>query len=141
MDAFRLLRQQSIESLGATGHESVADTAIGLWERLANRIVALVGEAGFESLYARSVYLAQSTYPWLTEPTPSAGDGDRFGSLRGHLEDKPPELADAANRLLLVIFTDTLASLIGGALTQRVLTSAWGDLAHDNSNKGEKNDR
>ncbi len=121
MDAFRLLRQQAIDSLSAASTESPADTAIGVWERLATQIVALVGEAGFDSLYARSIYLTQSSYPWLTEPAQAIGAVRRFDSLRAHLEAHAPELASAANRLLLSTFTDTLAFLIGGALTQRVL--------------------
>lgn len=140
MDASRLLRQQSIDRLISAGHEGIADTAIGLWERLAIQIVALVGEAGLESLYARSVYLAQLTFPWLNVATQTPSDGGRFESLRAHLEERAPELASEANRLLLVIFTDTLASLIGGPLTERVLNSAWGNLHHDRTNKEKQNE-
>jgi hypothetical protein len=139
MDTFRLLRQQAIDGLGAASPDSLADTAIGVWERLATQIVALVGEAGFDSLYARSVYLVQSSYPWLTEPVQTPGTMRRFDGLRAHLEAQAPELASAANRLLLSTFTDTLASLIGGALTHRVLNSAWGPLAPDATLKGKNN--
>jgi hypothetical protein len=141
METFRTQRQQSIESLNSGRHDGFADVAIGLWERVAIQIIALVGEAGFDSLYARSVYLAQSTFPWLTEPSPSSPEGHRFANLRANFEGKPPELASDANRLLLIIFTDTLASLIGDHLTERVLASAWGNFDHHYSaNKGEKNE-
>ena len=139
MEAFRLLRQQSIESLAAAKHDGFADAAIGLWERVATHIIALVGEAGFDSLYARSVFLARSTFPWLTESSEFGREGDRFADLRANLEETTPDLASDANRLLLVIFTDTLASLIGEPLTERVLNSAWGDFVRHENNKGEKN--
>lgn len=140
METFRLQRQQSIESLRSDKQDEFADAAIGLWERVATQIIALVGEAGFDSLYARSVFLAQSTFPWLTEPTQAPPDGHRFSRLRANLEEKPPELASAANRLLLIIFTDTLAALIGEPLIERVLASVWGNFDHYGVNRGEKND-
>lgn len=139
MDSFRLLRQQSIEKLAAARDQGYADPAIGLWERMATQIIALMGETGFDSLYARSVFLARSTFPWLTEPTETGPGVGRFAALRANLDENPPELASDANRLLLVIFTDTLASLIGEPLTERVLHAAWGDFARYGANTGEKN--
>lgn len=138
MEAFRLLRQQYIESLATAKQEGFSDAAIDLWEHVATHIIALVGEAGFDSLYARSVFLARSTFPWLTESPQSGRERDRFADLRANLKDKPPELASDANRLLLVIFTDTLASLIGEPLTERVLTTAWGDFVCYETGKGER---
>ena len=140
MDTFRLQRQQSIESLSLEKQDGFSDAAIGLWERVAAQIIALVGETGFDSLYARSVFLAQPTFPWLTEPTQPPPEGHRFANLRTNLEGKPPELASAANRLLLIILTDTLASLIGEALIERVLASVWGNLDHYRANKGGENE-
>lgn len=140
MEAIRLLRQQSIESLNSARHEGFADVAIDLWERVASQIIALVGEAGFDSLYGRSVFLAQSTFPWLTEPPESSTEGNRFANLKADLEEKPTELARDANRVLLIIFTDTLASLIGELLTERVLNSAWRDFAQYGTHKGKNNE-
>lgn len=138
MEAFRLLRERSIERLGDTEHDAFANTAIALWERMASEITALVGEAGFDSLYARSVFLVLPTFPWLSESKDLTDRAQRFASLRTNLEENPPELAREANRVLLVIFTDTLASLIGAPLTARVLSSAWSDFAQCGTNKEEK---
>jgi hypothetical protein len=140
MATFRLQREQSIESLISDKHGGFANAAIGLWERVATQIIALVGEAGFDSLYARSVFLAQSTFPWLTEPSQSPPIGHRFAKLRVNLEEKPTQLASDANRLLLTIFTDMLASLIGEPLTERVLASVWGNFDHYRVNRREKNE-
>jgi len=111
---------------------------MGLWGSLADQLIAIVGDAGFDSLFARSVFLAQSTFPWLTEPEDSPPKDHRFTDLKANLEQQPPELAMEANRVLLIIFTDTLASLIGEPLTERVLNSAWGQLTHYKSTTGEK---
>jgi hypothetical protein len=51
------------------------------------------------------------------------------------LSDQTPAQAGAANRLLLITFTDIMASLIGEALTTRILSSAWGNVAADKNGK------
>ncbi|MDD5266114.1 MAG: hypothetical protein PHO08_03170 [Methylococcales bacterium] len=107
--------------------EEVADTAIDLWEQIATQIISIIGEGGFASLYMRSVCLTQSTYPWLAAVSPQSKIGQRFTDLKISLEGQSPEQASAANSLLLITFTDILASLIGEQLTIRILRSAWGN--------------
>ena len=107
--------------------EEVAGAAISLWEQMATQIIAIVGEGGFNSLYMRSVFLTQSTFPWLSAVSLSPQTDHRFAELKISLEGQTPEQARAANSLLLITFTDILASLIGEQLTIRVLRSAWGD--------------
>ena len=60
MDTSDLLRHQIITSLMAQHTEKVADAAVSLWEQMATQIISIVGEGGFNSLYARSVFLTQS---------------------------------------------------------------------------------
>jgi hypothetical protein len=119
-----LLRHQIIESLTASPPEKTGDSAIGLWEQMASQIISIVGEGGFNSLYARSVYLTQSSFPWLTASSPQTDQ--RFAALKASLEAQTPAQANVANRLLLITFTDIVASLIGDPLTTRILRSAWG---------------
>lgn len=128
MESTVLLRQQLITSLMAQQPENAADAAMDLWDKLAGEIISVVGEAGFNSLYERSVHLAQPTFPWLP-PCPSPPQTHhRFAELRTRLADQTPAHARAANSLLLTTFTDILASLIGEQLTASILRSAWGDL-------------
>jgi hypothetical protein len=47
-----------VERLTAPHPESVADAAVMLWEQMASKIISIVGEGGFNSLYARSVFLS-----------------------------------------------------------------------------------
>jgi len=127
MENSRLLRRQIIESLTMQHTENVADTAIQRWELLAAQIISIVGEGGFNALYIRSAFLAQSTFPWLPAiPLPSQTDA-RFAVLKKSLEAQIPAQVIAANSLLLITLTDILASLIGEDLTTRILRSAWGD--------------
>ena len=109
--------------------ENVADAAIILWEQMATEVISIVGEGGFASLYARSIFLTQSTFPWLARaagsPTPQTDH--RFAELKMSLEGQAPAQASEANSFLLIAFTNILASLIGEKLTANILHSAWGN--------------
>ena len=128
METSELLRQQLVKRrMALPSEEEVADTAIDLWEQMATQIISIIGEEGFDSLYARSVSLTQSTFPWLAAASPESKIGQRFTELKISLEGQTPEQTSAANSLLLITFTDILASLIGEQLTIRILRSAWGE--------------
>ena len=128
-------RHQIIDEV-MTEHTEV-DAAINLWEQMATQLIALIGEDGFNSLYARSVFLTQSTFPWLAASSPSPRTDHRFANLKNSLEGQTPAQAVKANRFLLITFTDILASLIGEQLTNNILRMAWGTEAllgkHENN--------
>jgi len=127
METTDQLRHQLIERLMAQRTEKVADAAISFWKPLATQIVLLVGEVGFDSLYARSVFVAQSQFPWLAAHPLSPQADQRFAELKASLEGQITGQARAANGLLLITFTDILAALIGEQLTAGILRSAWGN--------------
>jgi len=106
--------------------EKAADAAINLWEQMATEIISIVGEGGFNSLYARSVFLTRSTFPWLAAGALPPQVDHRFAGLKMSLEGQTPAQASEANRLLLITFTDILAALIGEQLTTSILRLAWG---------------
>jgi hypothetical protein len=106
--------------------EKVADGATNLWEQMATEIISIVGEGGFNSLYARSIFLTRSTFPWLAAGALPPQAGQRFAGLKMSFEGHTPAQASEANRLLLITFTDILSSLIGEELTTSILRSAWG---------------
>lgn len=137
MEAAAPQRQQIIASLLAQQPENIADAAMSHWEKLADEIVSIVGEAGFASLYERSLYLAQSTFPWLApgSVTTAPPHSHRFVELGMRLANQAPADACAAHSLLLTTFTDILASLIGEQLTSNILRAAWGNLASVTSGK------
>jgi hypothetical protein len=128
------LRHQIIDSLMAR-HPEGADAAIVLWEKLATEVISIVGEGGFDSLYARSVFLSQSRFPWLAAGPSAPQAAHRFAPLKTSLAAQTPVQAGEANRLLLTTFTDIVASLIGETLTTGILRSAWGNAAADKNGK------
>jgi len=140
METRDLPRHQLIERLVAQHPEKVADAAINLWEQMATQIISIVGEDGFKALYARSVFLAQPTFPWLTTSSLSQQTDQRFAELKKRLEGQTPSQAREANSQLLLTFTGILAALIGEPLTTRILCSAWGDDASTSTSKEFKHE-
>jgi hypothetical protein len=120
-----VIRHQLIKSLMAQRTEKVADGAIDLWEQMATQIISIVGEGGFNTLFARSVFLAQATFPWLAAISKPAKADPRVADLKSSLEGQTPMQATQANILLLTTFTDILSSIIGEELTINILRSAW----------------
>ena len=105
-----MLRHQTIESLTTQQADMTAEGAIALLDQVAAQIIVLVGEAGFASLYARSLFVSQFQFPWLAVDGPTAQADHRFENLRASLRAQPLWLATEANRVLLVTLTDILAN-------------------------------
>jgi len=140
METSDTLRHQMVRNLMTQHTEKVVDAEIELWEQIATQIISIVGEGGFNSLYARSVFLTQATIPWLAPGSPAPRTEQRFAQLRRCLDGQTPAQASAANRLLLITFTDILAALIGEQLTTRILRAAWRNDASDKADKEFKNE-
>ena len=139
MEISDLLRHQIIKNRMVESTDKVADAAVILWEQMATQIISIVGEGGFNSLYARSVFLTQSTFPRLSAAALSLQNGSRFAELKICLEAQTPAEASAANCLLLTTFTGILASLIGEQLTTNILRSSWSLDTSDSADEELKN--
>lgn len=135
MENSQLLRCQMIGSVLDQATAPVPEAAIAVWEAFAAEIISLVGEGGFSSIYARSLHLAEPAFPWLAASILSPQSQHRFGELKLSLEAQTPAQAGEANRLLLITFTDILASLIGEQLTVSILRSTWGNSIADKVGK------
>ena len=135
METSGCLRHQKIKRLTAQHTEKVADAAVSLWAQMATQIISIIGEGGFDSLYARSLYLNQAQFPWLAAVSTSETVGPGFTNLKINLEAQTPALASEANSLLLITFTDVLASLVGEPLTVRILDTAWNNNTQDTVGK------
>jgi hypothetical protein len=124
-------RQQLIlEMLGFTdisSHADVVARAEYIWSRLAVRLSSLIGETGFNALYARTTRLVIKDFAWLTMPLSSQSSAAIFETLQSDLLSVDAALANAANTALLDTFTKLLSGLIGEALTLQLLNTAWAD--------------
>lgn len=140
MNNQELHRHQLIKNLTAQNSEKAADTAIILWEQIASKIISIIGERGFKSLYVRSIFLNSSKFPWLASYSPKSETNNQFTELKICFEMQTPEQIKKANNQLLLSLTDILASLIGEPLTTNILCMAWGDVASDFVTKELKNE-
>lgn len=128
-------RHQIIRMAVLQRPEAMLDVTIGLWGRLAADLISIIGEGGFQSLYARSVHLTSVSFPWLALNHPSQPTDSRFAGLRTSLEGRDFTEASEASIALLTTFIDILTLLIGELLTTSILRSAWGDAAFDTAAK------
>lgn len=131
MDNYDLLRHRLIRTLTAKNNDKAADTAIILWEQMATKIISIVGENGFKSLYVRSVFLNTSKFSWLTAYNPKSEINNQFTELKLCFSKQTSNQVIEVNNQRLITLTDILASLIGEPLTTNILCMAWGDAASD----------
>ena len=115
--------------------EAIQDVTVKLWERLSAELTTIIGEGGFQSLYARCIHLTGATFPWIECGHPSQPTDSRFAGLKMSLEGREFDEASEASIALLVTFIDILTLLIGEQLTAGILQSAWGDDAMVNAAK------
>lgn len=140
MKTIGMQRHQTIESLTSQHVVQGTQAQIILWEQMSVQIILIVGEDGFHSLFARSVFLIHSKFPWITSDTWTAPFDHRFAVLKTNLQTQTATVAVEANCALLVTLTDILASLIGEPLTASILGSAWGHPAQISADKDKKDE-
>jgi hypothetical protein len=94
------------------------------WRRISGQLVTLIGESGFCALFGRALRTMAVRYEWLSvDPTRKSIDG-LLDALGRDLDDVDPAVAAIASVELLNTFTRQLSSLIGEALTARLLEQA-----------------
>ena len=103
--------------------KAVAEAAVRTWDQIARELSPIIGEAGFRALYARALHLTTSIYPWLAATEQQHQSSGPFTDLRAGLQRCNYTGAVDASNALLVTFTELLATLIGEALTTRILHS------------------
>lgn len=90
-----LSRHQIIKILIAQPPEKGAVAAIRLWEQRATQIISIIGEDGFNSLYARSLFLSQAKFPWLSTGSLTPNAVHRFEGLKTSLTQTASAMAEA----------------------------------------------
>lgn len=109
---------------GAAAAE-VAAVATRALASITLRLSPIIGTAGVVALVRRSIHLASLTYPWLSHDGSGETDMAALGTL---LAQHGAADAAEAGTAVLQTFCELLASLIGAALTARLLHSVWTDL-------------
>jgi hypothetical protein len=131
VDKSDILRHRLIKNICSIDGDDIADTAIILWDQMASKIISIIGENGFKSLYVRSVQINISKFSWLSSYNPKSESNNQFNGLRLCFKRQSSNQILAVNYELLITLTDILASLIGEQITTKILSMAWGDVASE----------
>lgn len=102
----------------------VAEAAVARWERIVEVLTPILGQRGVAALYRRTLNVAGGLHPCLLQAHES-DEPVTFKRLRRVLAQQAPDVAAAATDASLQTFHELLGSLIGSALTQRLLGSVW----------------
>jgi hypothetical protein len=106
--------------------DAIVNTSIDMLERLANELIGIIGEQGFETLLFRSAHRVNLEFPWLMfDPRTRPADPE-FHALRRCFESQDLTQVSAASTLLFNTFIDILTLLIGEHLTMLILHPALG---------------
>jgi hypothetical protein len=105
--------------------EQVAGAIVAIWLEIDQALHPIIGRRGVAALYNRSLSLTAAAYPWLPigqTGIPAAVDPS---ALRSALAQQAAVEAAAGGSALFQSFHELLASLVGTALTERLLRSVW----------------
>jgi hypothetical protein len=110
-----------------------------VYDALAAQLAPLIGDGGVRALTARSLHLVQRDFPWLAaaqEPDPSKGPLVQLGF---DLERQKPAVAAEAAAAAMATLGGLLETLIGEALTMRVVRAAWPSAFPDETRQEARN--
>jgi hypothetical protein len=116
-----LVRESGIDA----DARAVAAAAVRVYGTLAGQLALLIGDGGVKALTARSLHLVQKDFPWLAEAPASGTSGGPFAQLGLSLARQEPAVAAKAAVASLATLGGLLETLIGEAMTMRVLRVAW----------------
>lgn len=105
--------------------EQIAGAIAGIWQDIDQALHPIIGHRGVAALYNRSLHLTAATYPWLAigvQGVPAAVDAS---ALKAALVQQVAAEAAAGGVALFHSFRELLSSLVGAALTDRLLRSVW----------------
>ena len=124
MEAIQRLRELEAGGETSTSAQSVA-TAERLHEKLARHVAPVVGEAGFEALFLRSVKITKSTFVCLQELRTTGPAQEVVRHFFEDLEKQEPAVVTSITETLMATLVTTLCIFIGEGLTWQLLRNAW----------------
>ena len=123
-----------------TGNPRAAvDTSIEVLELLANSLVGMIGEQGFETLLYRSSHRVNLDFPWLLYDPRTRPADPEFNQLRDCFDGQSVTQAHGASELLLTTLIEILAVLIGEYMTMLIVQPALNRASARNHRKEQDN--
>src|SRR5450830_160446 len=128
-----------IERLLGANPDGEVDTSIDVLEMLANNLVGIIGEQGFDTLLFRSAHRVNLDFPWLMYDPRTRPADPEFLQLRECFEGQPRERAGRASTLLLTTLVEILGVLIGDHMTMLIVQPALQRASVRNNSKEQDN--
>jgi hypothetical protein len=101
------------------------------WRAIEATLTPIIGSKGVVALYQRSLHLVAKTHPWLAGAHDPAQAAIDLAALQSVVAQQSAADAALGSNALLQTFQQLLGSLIGAALTDRLLRTVW-----DNTSRG-----
>ncbi|WP_085315557.1 hypothetical protein [Derxia lacustris] len=132
--------EEALARLLAAGADAPAVAAQGcaLWRRAAAALLPIIGRQGVAALFRRSLLQARADWPLLAGVHDAAAEPLDFSGLLDALALATPADAARAQVALFDAFCTLLASLIGSALTDRLLLPVWEPTSTDRATRGHR---
>lgn len=105
--------------------QRVADAALSRWQDIFAALSPIVGQRGVGALLKRSLCLNQVEHSCLAAVCAPSGEAVDLAVLHTALSQQATDTSVAAQAAVLQTFVDLLSRLVGPALTERLIGSAW----------------
>lgn len=112
----------------AADSAQIADTVAWAWQQIADTLTPVIGASGFAALYTRSFHDTAATHPWLRVVHSDAVASMELAALKSALAQQDGRSAASAGGDMIQGLRDLLGTLIGPALTARLLHPVWDTL-------------
>jgi hypothetical protein len=130
--------KQALEAHAGSGHADAVEQSLHKWAQLAGHLSPLIGDAGLCALYGRAQRLAALRHSMPSLNASASSVPLLLANLRESLNLAGPDDAGQANAALLDTFTMLLSTLIGEALTIRLMNAAWNDESQQKNKQEHK---
>lgn len=120
----RLLAFEADGGEGLRGERGAAALA-RIHERLQRQLSTVVGELGFQALFARALKLTGRAFSTLAEANRPGPNEGALNRLCDHLNTQSHDMNAAIICALVTNFVNLLSTFIGEGLTLKLLHNAW----------------
>jgi hypothetical protein len=105
--------------------DATAEATAAAWRLVATQLAPVIGARGLDALFGRALHQTSVEFPWLAVAVDRGGSASPLPSLMVCLTGQHASNAAEASYMLLLTFTELLATLIGESLTTRLLAPVW----------------
>ncbi|WP_243391170.1 hypothetical protein [Xanthomonas prunicola] len=107
---------------------TIASTVVAMLQQIDKVLAPILGPRGVAALFKRALFLTKDDFPWLYEAfaaVEASDDRNAVETVGIVLSQQSAQMAAAGGAAFVHTFHVVLVSMIGPALTERLLRSVW----------------